>query len=465
VGRCLAEKASVKAGYLWLSTFACYLLAGWPLLAHPSYRSLSLPARTGFAFAAGSVLISIWMTVLAIFGVPWNPIVVVLLASVTSFALRRLLTAEPTPERLVSDEPPAGLVEKLALGLSGVSLLAALVATASSAATSPDLLLFWGPKAQAFAAAGTIDASFLRNPDLVYMHPSYPPLVANLFALPTRVAGRLPWGAVSLTFPLLLAILGLTLPGALRLGVPRRIAWAVSAFVVSVLGFLGVELSVAGNADPWLWTFETLAVALLVSPAAHSGAVQLLAGLLLAGAVTAKVEGLLFALASGALFLLLQRREIRIGRAIVLVVGPSAVSLGTWFSFEALRHVFFGYEQYGRFLEVHWDRLPLVLSALTRVLWSAGWALPYLLPLAALFLAPARSRLLWLPIGACIALGLFSVFTYLHGELDPSEWIGWSAGRVFSAIPALLAIAGAASTGRSPERATASRESGVPRAC
>jgi hypothetical protein len=430
----------VRAGHLWLSSFACCPLAGWPLLAHPSYRRFSFPARTGFAFAAGAVLISSWMTVLAVLGVSWNPIVLVVLASVTSFVLRRLLTAEPEPDRAMPEEPAAGLVEKLALGISGVSMLAALVATASSAATSPDLLLFWGAKAQAFAAARTIDASFLRNPDLAYMHPSYPPLVTNLFAFATQVAGRLPWGAASLTFPLLLAALGLSLPGALRLGAPRRIAWAASALVVSALGFLGNELDVAGNADPWLWTFETLAIALLVSPAVRSGAVQLLAGLLLAGAMTAKVEGLLFALASVALFLLLRRKEIRIGRAIVLLMVPSAVSLGAWFSFEAIRHVFFGYEQYGRFLEVHWDRLPLVLSAISRAFWSAGRALPYLLPLAALLLAPARTRLVWLPIGVSLVLSLFSVFTYLHGDADPSQWIIWSAGRIFSPIPVFLAI-------------------------
>ena len=430
----------MRAGYLWLSSFACCALAGWPLLAHPSYRRFSFPARTGFAFAAGAVLISSWMTVLAVLGVSWNPIALVVLASVTSFVLRRLLTAEPAPDRATPEEPAAGLVEKLALGISGVSMLAALAATASSAATSPDLLLFWGAKAEAFAAARTIDASFLRNPDLLYMHPSYPPLVTNLFAFATQVAGRLPWGA-ALTFPLLLAALGLTLPGALRLGAPRRIAWAASALVVSALGFLGNELVVAGNADPWLWIFEALAMALLVSLAARSSAVQLLAGLLLAGAVTAKVEGLLFALAAIALFLLLRRKEIRIGRAIAFLLLPGAVSLGAWFWFEASRHVFFGYEQYGRFLEIHWNRLPLVLSGIGRALWSAGWALPYLLPLAALFLAPGRRRLLWLPVGVSLALCVFSVFTYLHGDPDPSGWIVWSAGRIFSPVLVLLAFA------------------------
>jgi hypothetical protein len=431
----------VRAGYLWLASLACCPLAGWALLAHPSYRRFSIPARTGFAAAAGAVVFSSWMTFLAILGVSWNPIALVVLACGTSFLLRRLLKAEPAPDRAVPEEPAARPLEKLAIGVSAVSLLAAFVATASSAATSPDLLLFWGPKAQAFAAARTIDASYLRNPDLLYMHPSYPPLVTTLFAFATQVAGRLPWGAATMTFPLLLAVLGLSLPGALRLGALRRIAWAASAFVVSALGFLGNELDVAGNADPWLWTFEILALALLISPAARSDAIQLLAGLLLAGAVTAKVEGLLFALACLPLFFMLRRKELRIGRAFVLLAVPSIVSLGAWLFFEATRHVFFGYEQYGRFLEVHWDRLPLVLSSIGHVLWSGGWTLPYLLPAAALLLAPDRTRLLWLPIGVALAISFFAVFTYLHGDADPSEWIGWSAGRIFSVTPALLAIA------------------------
>lgn len=170
------------------------------------------------------------------------------------------------------------MLERSALLLSGLSILAALVATLSSAATSPDLLYFWGPKAQAFAAARTIDASFLRDSTLLYMHPSYPPLVTNLLAFASQVAGRFPWLAATLTLPLLLAALALALPGVLRLAAPRRLAWASSALILAALGYFGHGLGIAGNADR--------------------------------------------------------------------------------------------YEQYGRFLEIHRDRLPLVLSGIGRALWS-----------------------------------------------------------------------------------------------
>ncbi len=121
---------------------------------------------------------------------------------------------------------------------------------------------------------------------------------------------------------------------------------------------------------------------------------------------------------------------------------PSAISLGTWFAFGASRRIFYGYEQYGRLLDIHRDLLPLVLSEIGGVLWSAGWALPYLLPLAALIAAPRKSRRILIPLGVSAALAIFFVFIYLHGD-NPGKWIVWSGGRVFSPITALLALASA----------------------
>jgi hypothetical protein len=62
-------------------------------------------------------------------------------------------------------------------------------------------------------------------------------------------------------------------------------------------------------------------------------------------------------------------------------------SVGTWFAFGATRRIFYGYPSYGRLFDVHWDRVSLVFSEIGSVLWSAGWALPCLLPLAALIAA------------------------------------------------------------------------------
>ena len=445
----------MRAGHLWLASFAGFPLAGWPLLAHASYRRLSPASRIGLAFASGAVLVSGWMTVLALAGLHWQPAVLVALAGATAFLLRLALSSERAAVTPPRQEPAAGFLDGSSLLLAAISVAAVFAASALAAATSPDLLLFWGPKAQAFAAAGTIDAPFLRDPDLRYMHASYPPLVTNLYAFATQIAGRFPWGAAALTLPMLLAVLALALPAVLQLAAPRRIAWATSALLIAALGYLGQALVTAGNADPWLWAFETLSMAILIGPAALSRSGQLLAGLLLAGAVTAKVEGLLFALAAFGLFLLLRGKELRIGRATALLLAPSAVSLGAWFAFGATRQVFSGYEQYGPFLEIHRERLPAVLSGIGEALWSTGRGLPYLLPLAALLLAPGKRRVLWLPIGVAFVLCVFNVFTYLHGGPETSLWILWSAGRIFSPVIPLLAIAGVCA-GRREDRESAS---------
>ena len=439
----------MRSGYLWLASLLCCPLAGWPLLAHSSYRRFSRACRAGLSAAVGSVLVSGWMTVFALAGIAWRPIVITAAAVLTAFLLRLLAREEglQPPEASVSPALPG---ERLASGIATVAVLAALAAAGSAAATSVDLLYFWGPKAQAFAAARTVDVSFLRDPMLQYMHPSYPPLVTNLSSFASIAAGRFAWGAATLLVPACLAAIALSLPGLLRTGAPRRTAWAASALVVSALGLLGNELDVAGNGEPWVWLFEVLGTASLLGSAATTGPGQLLAGLLLAGAASAKIEGLPFALAAVILFLAFRRHEVRVGRAAAFLIAPSAVSLGAWFAFGASRRLFYGYEQYGSFLEIHWNELTVVLSGIASALWSAAWALPWLLPLAALLVAPGQAGLARLPLVLAAVLAGFFVFTYLHLP-DPSLLIGWSAGRVFSPLLALLAVAAVSGRGESDQ--------------
>jgi hypothetical protein len=449
----------LRSGHLWLASFACCPLAGWPLLAHPSYRRFSLPCRLGLAAGAGSVLLAGWMTLFALADLAWHAMALVAVAALTAFLLRFLLSSEGAAAPGPAAKLPSGLLERLALALSAMAVLAALAAAASAAATSHDLLLIWGTKAQAFAAARTLDAAFLREPLHDYFHVSYPPLVTNLYAFASIVGARFAWGAAMLTFPLCLAVLAVSVPGVLRLAAPRPIAWAVSAFVVSAFGYLGNDLDVAGNAEPWLWIYETLAMALLVGSSASTRAAQLMAGLLLAGAATAKVEGLPFVLAAVALFLFLRRKELRLVEAASLLLVPTAVSLLAWFAFGATRHLFRGYEQYGRLLEIHWPQLGRVLAGIGGVLWSAGWALPWLIPLAALAAPPHKSRIALLPAGAAAALAAFFVFTYLHVP-DASLLIAWSAGRVMSPLLALLATSAACRTPRADLSPGADRAAG-----
>jgi hypothetical protein len=217
---------------------------------------------------------------------------------------------------------------------------------------------------------------------------------------------------------------------------------AISALTVSAIAFLGIEADVAGNAEMTLLLFETLAIALLLSDEAAEASTQLLAGILLAGAAAAKVEGLPFAVTAGTLFFAVRPRGQGAPAATAArLFLPAAAMLATWFAFGATRRIFLGYSGYGRFLDLHPDHLRIVLSAVGRSLAVTGHALPWLVPLACLLLALPLSRLGMLPIGTAAVLTGFFLFTYIHRAEDPSLWISWSAPRIFSPVAMLFALA------------------------
>jgi hypothetical protein len=436
----------MRAGYLWLASFAVFPLVGAPFLGHPAFRRFGIVCRIVLAGGVGMVLVSATMTVWALAGWRWGPVLVLASAAV-AFALRGLIPkgsdpALPDPRAERRDEGQARTPVLIALVLTAISILAALAATIAARSTSPDLLLFWGPKAQQFASARTIDAAFLSAPHLEYLHVYYPPLVTNVFAFGAIAAGRFPWGAATLTFPLLLAATAVGLSGILRADAPAPRAAAASALVICALGLAGISSSVAGNADPFLLFFEILGVALLLTPAARSDAGKLLAGLFLAGAAAAKVEGLPFVLAVVVLFLLVDRSAARpLARTALLLLAPTIVSIGAWLAFGATRKVFFGYKGYGHSLEFHWDHLSVIASAIGIALWKVGYALPFAVPIVVLLATRPKVRRALLPIGVAAALSVFLLLTYLQSTQDPRLWISWSAARTFSPVTALIALA------------------------
>lgn len=428
----------MRAGVLWLASFAILPAAGAPLLTHRGYRIFPPVARLVLSGAVGAVLLSFVMTVSAILGVRWNIPLLALTAAGLS-ALLRLAVRPDSPGAAEFPAPPSGVSEHLAPALAGAAVAAALAATLAGAAGSTDLLFFWGPKAQAFASARTIDAGFLASPRASYMHSYYPPLVTNLCALASMVAGRFAWGAASLTFPLLLAAIALALPSSLRLAERPVAPRSVSALVVAALALLGFESEMAGNADPWLLFFEILGLALLLAPKPHPPQRLLLAGLLFAGAVCAKVEGLPFVAAAVLFFIAFDHSLRPLAGRLFLLVAPAAASLGAWFLFGFSRKAFAGYGEYGSLLELRWERFGLVLATIGRSLWNAGFALPYLVPLAVLL--AARGGVRRLPLAVAAALTAFLAVTYMLPVRDPVSWIAWSAARTFAPVAALLALA------------------------
>lgn len=466
----------MSAGHLWLASFLVFPIVGAPLFRHPAFRAFGLPTRAVLSGGVGMVLLSWTMTAFSVLRLRWGPLAV-LVAAAIAFALRLLLgkddksdlsppagereavstgdadkASRPRPKVAVPAKRAAGAdrgegrfsraATLLACSLTALALLAAFAATASARATSPDLLLFWGPKAQQFATARTIDVGFLKAPFLEYIHVYYPPLVTNVFAFGAMVAGRFPWGAATLTFPLLLAATAIGLAGILKTESGAAPAAATSALVTSAIALLGIHASVAGNAEPYLLFFEILAVALLLTPVAASTGGKLVAGLLLAGAATSKVEGLPFVFATALLFILVDRKRCGpVVRTVLLMIGPTIVALGTWFAFGRIHELFRGYQGYGKVLAIRWDNLPEVATAIARALWKVGYALPWLVPVVVLLLAGARGRRALLPIGVGLTLAGFLLFTYLTTESDPRLLIAWSAARTLSPLTALFALA------------------------
>jgi hypothetical protein len=428
----------MRAGPIWLLAFALLPLAGAPLAFHPAYRRYGLFCKTALAAGIGAVVLSLVMTLAAIVPVAWG-IGWLLGFSMAVSGLLRLAIGREAEEPLPAQTGSRTAV-LLAGGFSAVAVAAALLATFAGAVSSTDLFHFWGPKAEAFAAARTIDAAFLRAPWHEYLHPDYPPLVTNLFAFATIAAGRFPWRTATHTFPLVLTGLAVALPGILAADRPRGAAHSVSALAVATAGLLGIGYQVAGNGDMVLLFFEICAMALLTGPNASRGSRLLLAGLFLAGAVSAKVEGLAFAFAVVALFFVLAPRE-RTLRAAVLLLGPTAASLGAWLAFGWTRQLFHFYVGYGPFADLYMASLPHILSAVARELGRVAWGAAFLVPIAVLLLSWRRSRRVWLPVGTAATLSAFFLFTYLHDRWMVEAWIGWSAGRIFTPAAVLLTLA------------------------
>ena len=402
------------------------------------------------------------MTAEAVVGLRWNVPVVLASAGILGAAIRPSLGAAPSE----GGPPPrsGGAAAAAAWTLALVTVAAVFWIAAVGAASSPDLVFFWGAKAQRFALARTVDLELLRHPFHMFIHPYYPPLVTNVYALASMVAGRFVWMAAVLTFPLLLGALAFGLPGILRQRLGATAAAACSALAVAAIGYAGTETDVGGNGEMPLILFESLSVALLVSPDAGRPAFRVLAGILMAGAASSKVEGLPFVLAVSALVVARERAGARVSAAARLV-APTALALGAWFLFGATRRVFFGYSGQGRLLDLHPGYFGIVVVAIARALWNAGHGLPWIVPLAVLAAARAagrRSPDSLLPLGTAAALVGFFLFTYMDRPDDPALWISWSAARIFMPVAMLIVIAAACSSSSGPAAPGPSRRSAEP---
>lgn len=430
----------IHGGYAWLLAIAALPLLGAPLLSRSAFRRFPLAGRVVLAWGVGAVVLSVSMTALALLGWEWHAWNLGALAAGVGVALSGLVRRSVP----ASSDPAAARTPPVLPAVSWIVIAAAsgaaLVAAATSAATSADLILVWGVKGERFAAARTYDLALLGDPVMSYVNVAYPPLLPNLYAFASLAAGRFAWGAALILFPALVLALALGLADSVS-GKNRRPAdLPCAALLAGVLASAGGPLLVAGNGDMPLLFFEVLSMALLVGPWRFDGAIQLLAGLLIAGAATAKVEGLIFAASAIGLFLLVNRRRVRWPSAAFRIAAPPVLALGLWFAFGARTGLFRGYQGFGPLFEIHWERLGSVLATIGHRLFAIDGALAFAIPVVLLLVFRPATANGWIPAATGLASALFLVFNYLHGPGDPTEWIGWSAGRVLLSVPALCIV-------------------------
>jgi hypothetical protein len=431
------------AATLWLLGLLPLAIVGAPLMLHPSYRFLKPATRVVLSGAIGAVIVCWLMVLESLVSVSWNLWLLGGLGALCAGALRILVRNE---ENACIPTPPAGSVAqrgrspklmRVASLATACAIVAVGLCTLAGRTASPDLLYHWGPKAQQFASARAIDVAYLKSPFLDYMRPDYPPLVPTTYAWATMMSGNFSWDAAVWLFPVLLALTAISIGGLmeLRLGSLRRAC--ARALMVAVIAVIGIASIFGGIAEMPLLFFELSAVALLIF--GRGAPCELLAGLCLAGAAATKVEGTVVAFSTVLAYAVLRARRGERLRALLRTGLPPTVILTTWLLFGNRANLFHAYSGYGPLLEIHWRRLPGVLAGVARAAPGSS-VLAFLLPLVLLLTVRRWTRPLLVGPAIAILLFAFLVFTYLHGGFDPQEWIGWTAARVLSPIPALLTL-------------------------
>ena len=430
-------------GARFLLSFAALPLLGLASWALPGVARLPPWGRASAAAASGALLLAVEMFLFHLAGVRWSLPALAAPLVLLGVAATILSRGRIARRRAGSPRPWGALV------LGGIPLALATYAAATARATSVDLLLFWGTRGARFAAAGGIDVPFLADPRHRFMHPDYPPLLPFLYAWGTLASGRFPWGAALLTMPLFILLAGLALGTVGRsTGDPEAPYWG--GVLVALLSFTGVASLSAGNAEPPLLFFETLALAGI----AYGRGIRRLdavASLGLAGAVWTKVEGAMFAALATACFLWLHRRDPKRWSRLLAVAGPAAGLLAAWLLWAGHNGLLQGYlgRTYGAFSTERWTRVLAELAA------AADYGVFYLPWIAVLLLLAHRGRRGGFVFAVAAALFvLFTFFSYLHGSFDPGPWIRWSAPRLLMTPLVLLlfaALPAASEAGKAPE--------------
>jgi hypothetical protein len=309
--------------------------------------------------------------------------------------------------------------------------------------TMPDFLYHWGLKGHRFYLAHGVDYAFLTRSWNWAVHPEYPNLVPEMFAVTAMLAGSFDVPAMMLgTVALFALLLAAVREGLRQGGMDRFTLQAGVAMVALITAAFGIGYVMAGAADWNLALALAAAVPPLLRPPDRTGDFQIgdfQIGIIAAFAAASKVEGVPLAafLVAAQIF-----RRIAAGRRLAFKAAlrtgllPAAVIL-PWLIRAVRLHLFQSFNS-GAF---ELARAGVIFRAVAAALWTPAWhgLLPAMF-LPPLLLFPRRTRAF--AAVATLELLFYFYIYFTSGVGDYRYYVFSNFPRLgFQLIPACLVAA------------------------
>jgi hypothetical protein len=394
-----------------------------PGLAAPGDDALH---RLVMGAITGMIGFHLLATLLDLSGLGWSRTSLGLSVAVwVGLAVRFGKAPEREPRRFPSD---LGWGDETALLVLTVFALLAL----SLWVTTPDFVFHWGLKGHRFFLARGVDYAYLARSWGWAIHPDYPHLLPELYAVSALLAGRFSPPALMLWSVFFYALLLAASREALREADPQIRQVGIALLAVG-LGAFAIGNQIAGGAD-WLPALALVAaIPALSRPPDAAGDLQI--GVIAAFVTAAKVEGVMLAA-----FLILAQlarrpaagprlgigRLLRLGTLAALVFGPWWIQMRRYHLFTVLSAD-----------RLTWDRLKVAAPAILDVLNLPAWhGFSYAIVLLPLILLRRGTRPLAFAIGGQLA---FYLWIYVVSALDTRYYVLTSFPRLlFHLVPAVM---------------------------
>ncbi len=273
---------------LWALAAAVALFVLLGLLGSRFAAALAAPAdgllyRGVIYTMAGTVALHLVLTALDFAGVRWS--LPVLAVSLLLIAGAATMVSAPTPKLLIT---PARLGWGDALALFALAVFTALALTGWI--TMPDFFYHWGIKGYRFYLTRGVDYPYLARIWNWSIHPEYPNLVPEMFAVTALLTGSFDVPAMMLRTAVLFALYVAACREGLRQGgVPPFVQQAGTALVALSSGAFGIGYIMAGAADWNLTLAFAAAMPPLLRPPDRTGDFQI--AVIAAFAAASKLEG------------------------------------------------------------------------------------------------------------------------------------------------------------------------------